>query len=410
MQMKGDSSQMTGKPTKLFNLSFIELMFISFATSLGYSMISPLMSSYSVSVGASLTQAGIVAGAFSIAALVLRPFGGFFSDHFNKKYLLVFTTILFTLCFLGYSVCHTVLSLTAIRMIHGAAFGINSTVNLALATEFIPDDRMGEGIGFFGIGQVVSQVIGPTIGMWIRDRCGFTVLFLGAAGLVFFSAMVILAGFGYRPEGGAGVRLTEDISLKSFRPGNLIAKECILYALIGGLFSVGNGVTSNFLVLIGEERGIANISLFFVINASVLFLLRLTIGKVLDRASLLWVVNLSLAVSGAAMLLIGCSPILVPILIAAVLKAFGNVGGQISLQAACVKKVDAARIGIATSTYYIGADLGNGLGPILAGKIADLSDYRFMFLCIAALFGIGMIIFSLYERGKEGQTLEKENA
>ena len=202
------------------------------------------MSSYSVSVGASLTQAGIVAGAFSIAALVLRPFGGFFSDHFNKKYLLVFTTILFTLCFLGYSVCHTVLSLTAIRMIHGAAFGINSTVNLALATEFIPDDRMGEGIGFFGIGQVVSQVIGPTIGMWIRDRCGFTVLFLGAAGLVFFSAMVILAGFGYRPEGGAGVRLTEDISLKSFRPGNLIAKECILYALIGGLFSVGNGVTS----------------------------------------------------------------------------------------------------------------------------------------------------------------------
>lgn len=58
------------------------------------------------------------------------------------------------------------------------------------------------------------------------------------------------------------------------------------------------------------------------------------------------------------MLLIGYSYGLIPILVAAVLKACGNVGGQISLQTACVKKVDACRIGIATSTYYIGSDLG----------------------------------------------------
>lgn len=387
----------SSKPAKLFNLSFIELMFISFATSLGYSMISPLMSSYSVSIGASLTHAGIIGGAFSIAALILRPFGGFFSDHFNRKYLLVMTTIMFTLCFLGYSVCHTVPALVLIRLIHGAAFGINSTVNLALATEFIPDERMGEGIGFFGIGQVVSQVIGPSIGMWIKDRLGFPALFILAAGFVFFSAVVILLGFSYHGGNIFNLNNEENKKLTGFRLRDLIASECILYALIGGLFSIGNGVTSNFLVLIGEERSIANISFFFVVNASVLFLLRLTIGKVLDKASLLLTVNISLAVSSISMLLIGCSSALVPILIAAVMKALGNVGGQISLQAACVKKVDASRIGIATSTYYIGADLGNGLGPMLAGQIAEISGYRTMFVCMTVLFGIGMIIFSIYE-------------
>lgn len=49
---------------------------------------------------------------------------------------------------------------------------------------------------------------------------------------------------------------------KGIHIDNFIARECILYALIGGIFSVGNGVTNNFLVLIGKERMITNISLF----------------------------------------------------------------------------------------------------------------------------------------------------
>jgi len=92
---------MKSKQTRLYNITFIELMLISFATSLGYSMIATLISSYSVTIGASLTYAGIIAGVFSIAALTLRPFGGFFSDNFNKKYLLVITTVMLAACFLG---------------------------------------------------------------------------------------------------------------------------------------------------------------------------------------------------------------------------------------------------------------------------------------------------------------------
>ena len=78
---------------------------------------------------------------------------------------------------------------------------------------------------------------------------------------------------------------------KGIHIDNFIARECILYALIGGIFSVGNGVTNNFLVLIGKERMITNISLFFVVNATLLFLLRLTIGKILDKVSILFIVN-----------------------------------------------------------------------------------------------------------------------
>ena len=51
------------------------------------------------------------------------------------------------------------------RVLHGALFGINGTANMALATEFIPDDHMGEGLGYYGLGQVLAQIVGPTIGL-----------------------------------------------------------------------------------------------------------------------------------------------------------------------------------------------------------------------------------------------------
>ena len=83
--------------------------------------------------------------------------------------------------------------------------------------------------------------------------------------------------------------------------------------------------------------------------------------------------------------------------LAGAIKAVGHVGGQISLQSACVKKVDESRVGVASSTYYIGADIGNGLGPIWGGKVAELSGYSSSFYAMSGVFGVGCIIFIVYE-------------
>ncbi|MDE6814844.1 MAG: MFS transporter [Lachnospiraceae bacterium] len=128
-----------------------------------------------------------------------------------------------------------------------------------------------------------------------------------------------------------------------------------------------------------------------------LFLLRLAAGRVTDRMKLLPIVNLSLITGALSMILIGKAPVLTVILAAAAIKAFGNVGGQISLQSACVKKVDAARIGVATSTYFIGADIGQGFGPVWGGKIAQTFGYPAVFYCMAAIFLAGTAAFTVYQ-------------
>lgn len=71
------------RPSKLLNKNFLLLIAVSLVASLGYSMISTLVSSYAVSFGAQISSAGIIAGIFSINTLIRRPFGRFITDLLN---------------------------------------------------------------------------------------------------------------------------------------------------------------------------------------------------------------------------------------------------------------------------------------------------------------------------------------
>jgi predicted MFS family arabinose efflux permease len=389
--------------SKLFNKNYNLLILVSLIISFGYSMIATLVSSYGVELGAGLTTAGALAGIYSLAALVIRPFGGYATDILDKRKMCVFSTILICLAMTGYALSPGIKTLFAIRVLHGAAFGISGTANMALVCECIPKERLAEGLGYFGLGQVLSQVCGPSIGITIKDHFGYKYLFLLIAVMTVLAVLVLFfVNNDDNKEKTKKKAVREKISFSS-----LIAKECIVYALVAGIFSLENGIINSFLVLLGEERSIAGIALFFSVNAGVLFLIRLFIGKIADRKSLSIIVNISLITSVISMILVGNSAGLIVVLIAAVLKAIGQGSGQISLQSACIKKVDASKVGIATSTYYIGADIGQGLGPIIGGKISAVFDYRTMFYCVAVMILLAMAVFNIYQREIRKKTVKE---
>jgi predicted MFS family arabinose efflux permease len=126
-----------------------------------------------------------------------------------------------------------------------------------------------------------------------------------------------------------------------------------------------------------------------------------------DRQGLTLVVNISLVVTALSMVLIGVAPILSILLVASVLKSIGQGGGQISLQTECIKRVDAGRVGVATSTFYIGADIGQGVGPMIGGAISSGFGYTTLYMVCAALMLISMIVFNLYQRKMNTLTIQK---
>lgn len=386
---------MKDKKQVLWNGPYVFLIMISLITAMGFNMVYIMISKYSMQITASLTVAGMISGIFSIAALVMRPFAGLTVDIFNKKYLCILANILIVISVLGYAVSSSIPVLFFFRVLHGAAFGLSSTANIALVTGFIPKERLGEGIGYYGIGQVIAQVIGPNLGMYIADQSGFQALFLLIAALTFL-AVVLLLFFPYPKR-----EKTAEQEKKKLSFDTLIAKEVIVYAIIGGMFSFGNGIVSSFLILLGQERNIGNVGLFFSVGAVVLFVLRLFIGKIVDKQGLSLVVNISLVISAISMVLIGAAPALGWLIAASVLKSIGQGTGQISLQTESIKSVEPGRIGVATSTFFIGADIGQGLGPIIGGKISDCFNYTVMYYSCAVLLLASMVAFNIYQKKKQ---------
>ena len=393
----------TGNPKKerLWTGQFLFLILVSFITAVGFNMVYTMIVDYSKNtLGAGLTVSGVIAGIFSITALCIRPFAGAASDRFNKKWICVFATILIALSSVGYALVPDVSSMLVMRILHGAAFGVSGTANIALVSTCIPRSRMGEGLGFYGLGQVFAQAVGPSMGAAIQEAFGYRTLFFLIAGLTAVG-VILLIQFPYKNQETAekeAEREKTDSKKSRFSWRSLIAMDVAVFALIGGLFSFANGIVNSFLKIFCDERHIAGYMSFFTVSAVVLFGMRLLIGRLADKSGLTWIVNLSLLASIGAMVLIGRATILPMILAAAVLKAAGQGGGQISLQAECIKKAGPLRSGVAASTFYIGADIGQGVGPVIGGAISSAWGYESAFWMTAAILAAGILVFNVYQK------------
>ncbi|HEY8350174.1 MAG TPA: MFS transporter, partial [Clostridia bacterium] len=365
--------------------------------SMGFYMVMPLLAKYAIQHGASVPAAGVIVGMFSITALFVRPAAGIISDRFNKKTVFIAATATIGLSLTGYGLSPGIAPLVVFRLIHAVAFSVNSTVSLALAAQIVPKKRTGEGIGYFGIGHIIATAVGPAVGQYIGESFGLSATFLiaGAATLA-ASAMIFALPVNGQKAPDPGEKQEKGIvgeTDKRIRIADLIAVQVLPLAFFGSVFSMFNGTVGSYLVLLGEERGIADISLYFTINAAALILVRFTAGRVYDRYGLSAVLIPSFILAAAAAAFIGFAQALPIILAAAVIKAFAQGSAQPSIQAECIRMLPNGRSGVATSTYYIGADIGQGLGPMLAGAIATAWGYEVMFASCSVVFLAALLLY-----------------
>ena len=387
----GELMENSRNSTSLWSKEYVITLLVGLITSFGFSMVYTIISAYSIKIGATLSIAGVVSGIFSISALVSRPFSGLVSDRYNKKRLFVVSTLAIAIAFLGYSVSSNISILMFFRIFHGAAFALSGTASIALISELVPKSRLAEGLGYFGVSQMISRIVGPSMGVYIKELFGYNTLFYCIAALHILALLVLLV-LPYkfdkqRQQKKAKIALID-----------LVAIEVLVYAAIGGVFSLGNGVINSFLVLMGAKRAISNISLYFMVNASAVAVARLFAGRQADQSSITSIVNVSLFCAATAALLLSFGYSLAPIIYAAVLMGIGLAGGQVSLQAECIRAVDEKRSGIAVSTFYIGADVGNGIGPMIGGAISNRFNYGAMFLSLGGLLSVTFLVFNIYQR------------
>ncbi len=390
------------EPDKLWNSAFILLLLLNTFYQGATQMITPLITKYVMTFdNVPLTIAGTIAGLYSVSALILRPVSGMCSDRYNRKNIIRFTMIATGLVIFAYSLVNSVAGVAAVRTFHGVFFSFSSVAMMSLITMYIPSDKIGEGIGWMGLSNIASQALGPAVGARLVESFSYQTCFRVAA-LVniagIFVTYIIPDVNTVVPEGKPRIKLE-----------NLISVRILPYACIMALFSCGNGLINAFLLLVGEERGIANVSLFFTVYSIAMVCTRPFVGKLLDKKGIKFVLYPAIVIASCGMFLLSGAKAFIPLMIAGIMKALGQGSGSPSIQATCIKQLGKEKSGVVSSTCYIGQDVGNALAPSLGGMVADNYGYGIMFAGYASLLLVGssLIFFfkSRYDEKKYGKTV-----
>lgn len=364
------------EPTKLWNKWYITILLLSMVNHVASQLITPIVSKYAMSIGATMATAGTIVGLMSLAAMFARPFAGLSSDRINKKLIIAVTGAVTGVCMYLYSASKSVEMMAAVRFVHGISFSFSTVALLAFNTMFIPKDKIGEGIGWSVVTTTLATAMGPNLGLWLVDHFGYKACFAAAAiGTIIPNLCFLVVPNRQEPH-------VPGKSAK-FNVNDFISLQIFPFALLTGLFSCCNGIVNSFLALLGDERGIKGVGVFFTAYSVILIVTRPITGKLYDQKGIKFIMYPSIALAALSMLLLGKATSTWIVLLAGMLKALGQGTGAPSIQAHCLKKLGRDKAGVVSSTCYMGNDIGNTVGPAIGGLIASRAGYGSMFITIA---------------------------
>ena len=377
-------------PTKLWNKSYILVLLISTMSAFSFFMVVTILSKYLVGIGTTISLAGVIVGLFSLTSLFSRPFCGLMADRLNNIWLLMASNVLMTVGLLGFAATTSIPLIIFFRILNGLGFAIGSTVQVSLIIRFIPKDRTGEGIGYMGISQLIGSACAPGLGLAIAESAGMKATFIAAAALPALTCIFLFFIKNLHYE-----RTQVEKRKITFR--DIFEPKALPFTLPYSTLSFVNGIIASYLVLYADERGITGISIYFTVYAVFLFLIRPLAGKLMDTKGLKYTVFPGMLITAISMFVLGISSTLWLVLLTSLLRAIGQGAAQPSLQAGCINHVGRDRSGVATSTYFLGGDIGQGVGPMVAGlmlgQIAGIPGYRFVFSFCGCLILIAMTYF-----------------
>ncbi|MFD1706650.1 MFS transporter [Siminovitchia sediminis] len=369
--------------SKLWTKSFTLLVLANFFVFMSFQMLIPTLPPYVKAMGASGFEVGLITMVFSIGAILIRPYIGYLLEFSQRRRLiligacgLLFVTIL-------YPFTQMVMILLLFRLIHGFMWGWSSTVNGTAAVDLVPNDRIGEGMGYFGLAITVGMIIAPSLGIYVYQNYTFGALItisaiLGAIALFFFSII--------KYETPESIKKADKQNIRFSISGSLIEKSAIFPAFITLMATFGYGTIVTFIVIFSEERGIEQIFLFYLLNAAIATLVRPITGKWFDRKGPKLLVIICAALAFVSMWTLSLSASWVGIAVSGCLFGAGYGSLLPALQAWVLAKTPNERRGVANGMFYSAIDVGIGASGLVFGIVA-------LFVNTGQLFQISSFLF-----------------
>ena len=375
---------------RLWTKDFIFITFVNLFMYLIHYMLVVTITEYTIDkYHASESIGGLAAGIFIISMLAGRLGSGRIIDHLQPKKVLLYGVIFSIITIALYFTITSLWILMLIRFIHGIAFGFSSTATGTISSRIIPENRKGEGIGYYGLSVTLASAIGPFIGLVFNNHLGFKSIF--AISLLSILIAFVLSIFIKRLP-----VLNHNLEAKD-QPGGMHAylqKEALPISLVVILIGVAYSSVLSFLSIYSEKINLVTTSsFFFIVFAIVTFITRPFTGKIYDNYGENKVMYPVLLSFTFGLIILGFTHTSIILLIAAAFIGFGYGTIVPTAQAIAIQQSPANKMGLATSTFYIFADFGAGMGPFILGIIIPFIGYRQLYMAMGMLVIIALILY-----------------
>lgn len=385
---------------KVWTRNFLLIILINFLVFMNHIMVLSTFPMFLEQVlGLNEAVAGAAAFAFSAVTVILRPIIGWLLDCGRRRGVLLIGLTGMLLMPLGYAasaaftasgyVLTAAVALALVcRMLHGAALAFSNTTGATIVSDALPQKRFAEGMGYFGMATALATSLAPALGLALM-KVSFTVLFLTAAGFMLISLLLCLM---MKPLS------VPQAEKKPLEFKTLIDADAVPASVICLVFLLTWGALENFLADYAIKNSLPSGGIFFAITAVMLFLVRVTIGKLADKKGEGIFVYSCNAAMLAAFLLLAFAPGNFSFYLAAALAGYAFGGIEPALQSMAVHIAPPERRGSANSTFLCAYDIGLGGGGGIAGILISALGYRSMYLILSLATVVSVLLYVFWGR------------
>lgn len=375
---------------KLFTKDTILILLGSFCYMSNSMLVNPLIVGFTTSLGESAAVAGVIAAVMNITSLLFRPFAGQLTDRLSKFTLALTGGILLLIAGIGYAIATAGWMIAIVRVINGLGFALCSVCMATWLSGLLPRDRIGAGMGYYGMMNALGMAIAPAFGIFIYQHFNYRLAFIGAA--VLSLAMIIMIQF--ISDHGQPRKVVGAPKPQKMR---IVQPKVVPIALIIMLLSIPYFATQAYLVEYVASRHLhVMVGSFFLIYAAILLAMRLGLKDYFDRLPFKYFLAAGVLANLIGML--GMTYLVNNWMM--IVAAFGLAGGYGVMYSVCqatsLLVAPLNEQGLANSTFYIGMDAGMVLGPIIGGLlfggVAHTLFYPILLLTLP-LVGVVYLVF-----------------
>ena len=355
--------------------------------------------------GGTAAYAGVLAAVFSGAAAVVRLLSGPLIDGRGRRIVMLVGFAVLIVGTIGPLFTHNVVPFVIFRFLQGAGFSAATTASATAAADVLPSSRMGEGIGYYGLGQAIAMSIGPAFALALVSMDPAENLFIGATAaaalglaLIFFCRYekhpeTLPEEAVYRSEREEKRTRSEGAKSEGARREGFISRIFEKRALPGTLptlmIAPAFGFVIFFVGLYGTSLGVGNAGLFYTLSAVSMIIVRLKSGAFMDRFAPIKIMPVALAFGVVAFaMLIACGTVLdsSPARDAVFYLAGIVYGPCIGIvnplnQAVAVKNTPPERWGAANALFQLAIDVGIGCASVIWGLVNDSFGFPVTICC-----------------------------